>query len=272
MIRANRHRHLARATNLRCMTAGPEQSAAHVEQRLLRSLSADGSTVPALAERTGLAPDVVLAGLRQLLQAGLVEGSEDGARLTPAGLAAAGLPTAENSNVPAPTTAAAQSATVDLDDVARAIGGAWSAAAERRAARAAEAEALRDALLASDADRDEASRQLTDAFAHGRLTRTEFEDRTARALRARTHGELDDALHGLGGLQHERPNHPVRKVVFWVLATMTAPFVLVGGVLAAFGTDWGDHLGGLFILVLFLPGLFALRRWAWPKHQPRTRT
>jgi hypothetical protein len=41
--------------------------------------------------------------------------------------------------------------------------------------------------------------------------------------------------------------------------------VLLGGLLAAFGTDPGDHIGGLVFLVVLLPGLFALWRWAWPR-------
>jgi hypothetical protein len=44
-----------------------------------------------------------------------------------------------------------------------------------------------------------------------------------------------------------------------------SPFVLLGTLLFAFGTDLGDHVGGFMFLVLLLPGLFKLRRWAWPR-------
>ena len=39
----------------------------------------------------------------------------------------------------------------------------------------------------------------------------------------------------------------------------------MGSMLLLFGSDVGDHVGGLVMLVLFLPGLFGLWRWAWPK-------
>lgn len=46
------------------------------------------------------------------------------------------------------------------------------------------------AVLASDADRDDAARVLTDAFADGRLTAAEHGDRVHAAYRARTSPEL----------------------------------------------------------------------------------
>lgn len=153
----------------------------------------------------------------------------------------------------------------DLGDLGRVIENAWSATAERRAAHAAEEEAARDAVLASDADRDLATRQLADGFAKGRLTRVDFEARTTRALSARTHGELDDVLHGLGGLKRTSPSHPVRKVVFWVVTVLTSPFLLLGVLLFAFGSDLGDHVGGLIVLGILGPAMFFLRRWAWPR-------
>lgn len=138
--------------------------------------------------------------------------------------------------------------------------GAWSSEHSRRAAQR---EAARHALLASDADRDMVTRLLADAFAQGRLTHVELEARTTRALEARTHGELDDVLRGLGGLQ--RPpteSRPLRRVVFWVMTVLTSPFLLFGGFALAFGSDLGDRVFGIVLLVLFLPGLLALRSWA----------
>ena len=93
------------------------------------------------------------------------------------------------------------------------------------AARAAAAEAKRDAVLASDADRDAAVRVLTDAFSVGRLSASELDERTGKVLAARTHGKLDDLLAGLGGYPVARAatirlrpacvNHPVshRRIV-----------------------------------------------------------
>lgn len=46
-------------------------------------------------------------------------------------------------------------------------------------------------LLAADADRAAVATRLDAALADGRLTPAEYEDRSARALAARTYGELD---------------------------------------------------------------------------------
>ena len=114
-------------------------------------------------------------------------------------------------------------------------------------------------MLASDADRDAVVQILSDAFSQGRLSTGEFEDRTSKALSARSHGQLDDLLHDLGGLRPVK-SRPVRKAVFCVAAFLASPFVLLGALLVAFGVDAGDRVG-----VILLPGLFALRRWAWPR-------
>jgi hypothetical protein len=52
-------------------------------------------------------------------------------------------------------------------------------------------------LLVSDADRDQIIEQLTDHFQAGRLTKDEFDDRSGRALRARTQAELLGVLADL---------------------------------------------------------------------------
>ncbi|NUR01717.1 MAG: DUF1707 and DUF4190 domain-containing protein [Streptomyces sp.] len=46
-------------------------------------------------------------------------------------------------------------------------------------------------MLAGDADRERAVNVLKDAFAEGRLTQLEYEDRVMRAYQARTYGDLD---------------------------------------------------------------------------------
>ena len=120
-------------------------------------------------------------------------------------------------------------------------------------------------MLASDADRDTAVQLLTVAFSDGRLSSSELEDRTGRTLAARTHGELDAVLYDLGGLQRPLRSHPVRKAVFWGVAFLFSPFVLLGGLALAFGVDAGDRFGGVFFLLLTLPALFGLQRWAWPR-------
>ena len=72
-------------------------------------------------------------------------------------------------------------------------------------------------------------------------------------------------LQGLGGLQRHVKSHPVRRAVFGVVAFLSSPFVMVGGLFLAFGNDVDDHVFGLVLLVLLLPGLVALWRWAWPR-------
>ena len=57
----------------------------------------------------------------------------------------------------------------------------------------------------------------------------------------------------------------MRKAVFWLVAFLFSPFVLLGGFALAFGVDAGDRFGGVFFLLLTLPALFALRRWTWPR-------
>jgi hypothetical protein len=52
-------------------------------------------------------------------------------------------------------------------------------------------------MRASDADRDAVLSDLSENFQAGRLTPEEFEDRTGRALAARTWGELKDLLRDL---------------------------------------------------------------------------
>ena len=47
------------------------------------------------------------------------------------------------------------------------------------------------------AERDETTARLAEHFAAGRLNRTEFDDRTSRALAARTRGDLDDVMADL---------------------------------------------------------------------------
>lgn len=139
-----------------------------------------------------------------------------------------------------------------VTDVARSVGSSW---AERRAATAA--------LLASDADRERAVRQLTDAFSHGRLTAGELEERTERALAARTYGDLDDTLEGLGGLDRRAPRQPAPGVVLGLATVLLAPFVLLG-VFLLFASGLGDRALGLGLLGITGAPLYAVWRWWRP--------
>jgi hypothetical protein len=154
-----------------------------------------------------------------------------------------------------------QAPTSSSDSVGKALGlagSAWAARVARR--RAAEA-----ALLVSDAERDAAVTQLSEAFAQGRLSGAELDTRTSSVLAARTRGELDEVFRDLGGWRPQVRSHPVRLAVFGFVALLCSPFVLLGVLLFLFGSDAGDHLGGLVFLVVLLPGLLALWRWARPR-------
>jgi hypothetical protein len=139
-----------------------------------------------------------------------------------------------------------------------------------------QADAERDALLVSDAERDQVCRRLAAAFSEGRITSPELDERTSRALAARTYGDLEDVMVGL-----EPPAatayHPVApaaglparsvlpRLVFWVVGLFTAPFILGGGAMVLFGDELSTTIFGLVMLTLFLPGLIALYRWAHPR-------
>jgi Flp pilus assembly protein TadB len=60
-------------------------------------------------------------------------------------------------------------------------------------------------LRASDADRDAALADLSAHFQAGRLTSDELDERTGRALAARTVSELRDLMDDLPALQPARP-------------------------------------------------------------------
>lgn len=144
----------------------------------------------------------------------------------------------------------------------------WMASRDRaEAAR----EAARDATLASDAERERACELLNKAFSQGRLTPADLDERTSRALAARTHGDLEDVLAGLAppgasAMWTQRPERGLLpRLVFWVVGILTSPFVLGGSLFVLFGDGVGERVFGIVLLVIFLPGLIALHRWAHPR-------
>jgi hypothetical protein len=147
-------------------------------------------------------------------------------------------------------------------DAARTVGSSWSARATRASA---ERKAVADALLVSDADRDRAVQRLAEAFTQGRLTSPELDDRTGRALAARTRGQLEQVLDGLGGLTYAGARHPARAVVFWLATVLLSPFVLFSVLFLLFGQDLGDHVFGLVLLALTGTPLYAVWRWWRPR-------
>jgi hypothetical protein len=223
---------------------------------VLLAIPPSGATVAEVAARADRPVDQLWREIERLELAHQVEILGDRVRQTRRGAA-----TVEAMRRQSGVSAGAEAAgSFDLTPIAELVE-AWASGNQRRAAQK---EAARDALLASDADRDMVGRLLADAFAQGRLNQIEFEERTSQALAARTHGELDGVLRGLGGLQQpSAESHAFRRVVFWVMTVLTWPFLLLGGFALAFGSDLGDRVFGIVLLVLFLPGLLALRWWAW---------
>jgi hypothetical protein len=145
-------------------------------------------------------------------------------------------------------------------------------AVRRWFAARAQMEARRDAVLASDADRERVCEVLNASFGEGRLTSAELDERTSLALAARTHGDLEQVLDGLALPGSSLPWSPrsdrgiVPRLIFWIVGLFTSPFVFVGSMFLLFGDDLGDRVFGSVMLVIFLPGLIALYRWAHPRH------
>jgi hypothetical protein len=213
-----------------------------------------------LAARTGEPLSDVHRALVRLVEVGLVDAADGRVRLTDAGgqRTAADAARAEEPAAPGDPLA-------ELVEAAQSLGSAW-------VARSRQAGAARDsaaaALLASDEERDAVVQHLAEAFTQGRLTSAQLDERTGRALAARTHGELDDALVGLGGLPREAGGHPVRAVVFWVATVVLSPFLLFGSLFVLFGSDAGDRFAGTVFLTLTAPPLLALWRWWRPRRRP----
>jgi hypothetical protein len=62
-------------------------------------------------------------------------------------------------------------------------------------------------LRAGDADRDTILSQLSEHFGAGRLTGEELDERSGRALSARTMGELDELMSDLPRIRDPLPEH-----------------------------------------------------------------
>lgn len=106
-------------------------------------------------------------------------------------------------------------------------------------------------LRASDADRDAVVSDLSQHFQAGRLTAAELDERTGRALTARTWGELREVL---ADLPATRPAPPLagRRMAPPVPAGLAGLAVLALVLLVA-GAGWG-------LIWLLVPALLIARR------------
>ena len=129
-------------------------------------------------------------------------------------------------------------------------------------------------MKASDSDRDAVVSDLSEHFQAGRLTAEEFDERTGRALAARTWGELRDLLADLPATQ-PGPRAPAMRSLSarpWRSSGRFAPppiAVLAGIGIAVAVLANVAHVRWGFIWLL-LPGLLVARRLTCtvgaPKH------
>ena len=117
-------------------------------------------------------------------------------------------------------------------------------------------------LRVSDAERDRAVAELSEHFQAGRLSQEEFEDRSGRALQARTGGELSGLFTDLpqGAAPATVSAGSARRVpaAAVVIACVMAA-VIAGNVLGSTGHFHG-HGAGWLVPVLILG--FVVRRLA----------
>jgi len=106
--------------------------------------------------------------------------------------------------------------------------------------------ARRDALRASDADREAVAERLRHATAEGRLLAEELEDRLGTVFGARTYGELESAIVDLPGPRQRRG--PVARqwlgpavalaIALVALAMVVAVMLVFAGLLLAGWAVW----------------------------------
>jgi hypothetical protein len=118
------------------------------------------------------------------------------------------------------------------------------------------------AMRASDADRDAVVSDLSEHFQAGRLTAGELDERTGRALTARTWGELGELAADLPALRPAVPAATLASSGPQPPAGHTAPVLtarLVGFAIAAVVLVHAVH-GGWGLIWLLLPALLIARR------------
>jgi hypothetical protein len=125
-------------------------------------------------------------------------------------------------------------------------------------------------LRVSDADRDRALAELSEHFQAGRLTSEEFDERSGRALQARTGAELAGLLADLprsGPPAPPRaPRPPARGLGAPIAAVMAVGAVTAVVAVAAITAGLNGGLGGhgAAALVPVLIALLVIRRLAAP--------
>jgi hypothetical protein len=128
-------------------------------------------------------------------------------------------------------------------------------------------------MKASDADRDAVVAALSEHFQAGRLTSEELEERTGRALAARTLGQVDELTADLPASQPATPAGPAVPVApprppgYLPMVPIVVPLAVLAIVALALGTRAGMHAWGLWwvipvalLIVRRLAGARGIRR------------
>jgi hypothetical protein len=128
-------------------------------------------------------------------------------------------------------------------------------------------------LKASDGDRDAVLSDLGEHFQAGRLTAGEFEDRTGRALAARTWGELRDLMQDLP-TSPAVPRVPVTATTGAPPQrspgrTVLVPIAVLAGIAITVAMSAGTAHARWGILWLLLPVLLIARRMTCCAGAPR---
>jgi hypothetical protein len=131
--------------------------------------------------------------------------------------------------------------------------------------------ARRTTLRASDQDRDQVAERLRQAAAEGRLLAEELEHRLARALRARTYGELDPLVADLpvprsGALVRRTRLSPALVVVGFALGAVVAVAMVAVAIMLVTGLFF---IWGFWALIAWW--FFSRGRWAGRRHYRHTR-
>jgi hypothetical protein len=121
-------------------------------------------------------------------------------------------------------------------------------------------------LRISDRDRNAVADQLSRHFAAGRLDMGEFEERTDKALGARTRRDLSKLLSDLPAPQ---PSHPVQqarrsRLPLWIVIGVTA--ILAVALLANLATG-ARHGFPWFLIPIAMFMTLRFRRRGWPTRQ-----
>lgn len=204
-----------------------------LEKRVLRAMTEGLDSTIGVAVALGKPESDIQRSVNVMMLAGLISVTpEDGKRitLTPAGQEAA----------TAPSSLVFQSSTVvrsgDVEDIGRLISATWTMSQASQKASGKRAESR---LLVTDTERESAVAALADGYATGCLSLEELNQRTGRALQARTRGELEAVTEGLG----HAPTPKGRQELFasrgifilTIAAVLSVPFVVLALLLSMRG-------------------------------------